>query len=332
MPCQLCGAEKIYSIQSHYAPKSITKETFGESDKEEIYSITPQTGEIEVYKGRQNPTAVEGDIKPLPNADRGIFCRRCEDAFGKLESICQPPLNDYLEDLENLNFKPFRVKEQLKAFEIPIKSNIMLLFFYSVVWRLCLKNQFDVGNTVLSSDEYKFLQEILLTELFKEVKQIESSDFSGYPRLSIFSSKLGGIRSGWVSVSPYQTNPELFFLGKYHILYFRNDKIVDKNIYSFLGIPSFILNPNINLQPNINNSIIGVVPAHIHAGITQALVRKTSDDMKLTFYTQVAKHRKINLNLASKLIHEKVVEIRKQNPDNNDKISIMRQAVESLCS
>jgi len=331
MPCQLCGAEKVYPIQSHYAPRSITKETFGDTDKEEIYSITPHTGEIEVYKGRQNPTAVEGDIKPLPNADRGVFCKKCEDSFGKLESICQTPLNDYLQDLATNNFKPLRIKEALKAFQIPIPSNIMILFFYSVVWRLCLKNKIDVGETVLSDLEYKYLQGILLKEIYKEINQIENADFSNYPKLSIFTSKIGGTRYGWANVSPYNTNPELFFLGKYHILYFENNRIINKNLFPFLGIPTFLLKSNINLQPNTAKSIIGVVPVRIHEGIATALVTKTSDDMKLAFYTKVAKHRNINLRVAIKLTHEKADEIKKQNPDNKYTVC-MQQAVEFLCS
>jgi hypothetical protein len=330
MPCQLCGAEKVYHIQSHYSPRSITKGTFGDNEKEEIYSISPLKGTVDIYMGRANPKAVEGNVKGLPNAGKGIFCKKCEDAFGKLENICQAPLNKSLDDLYAGNFKPKRVREELKAFSISIPSNIMQLFIYTVVWRQCLQNKTEVGDGVLSVEEYNFLQSILLREIYKDSKNIEKSDFSNFPRISIFTSKLNRDRDGWANVSPYKTNPELFFLGKYHILYFKNGRFVNKNLFSILGLPTFVLNPDINLQHNHDKSIIGVVPLRIHEGLSLSLATKTADDMKMTFYTKVAIHRHISLREAVRLTHEKADEIKKEIQSDNYTECFIK-AAEILC-
>jgi hypothetical protein len=312
MPCLLCGAEKVYHIQSHLSPRSITAITFGETDNEEIYSITPHTGEVEVYRGRSHPNAIEGEIKLLPNAEKGIFCKKCEDAFGILESICQPPLNQSLQDLYENNFKPFRVKEQLKGFSLFVHSNTMQLFLYSVVWRQCLKNKLDVGNSVLSSNEFDYLQNILLKEIYKDIKDIEKADFSFYPRITIFTSKLQRDRGGWANVSPYNTAPELFFLGQYLILYFKEGNRVDANLFQVLKMPTYVLNPQISIKPNNKTSIVGVVPESLHDNIVMAAVRKCVDIMMTGFVKRFASKKNLSYAVAHTFLHEKTLELQRE--------------------
>jgi hypothetical protein len=296
MPCKLCNSEKIYDIASHYSPRAITKMTFGDSNKEEIYTISPYLGEVENFKGRAHPEGESGVIKPLPNTGKGIFCKKCEKAFEVLENICQPALNDYLQNLYIGKLELVRIKQSLKSFTIPIPSNILILFLYTVIWRQCLQQKTDVGTSVLSGLEYDYLQSILLNELFKTTKEITSSEnFSSYPRISIFTSKRNVENDGWANPSPLKTNPELFFLGRYCILYFDNKEEVTKNLFSLLGIPTLLQYQNINLRAMEVESQVTIVPEKMHTHIITTFVKRASDEFMMFHIKKVANCKKIKL-------------------------------------
>lgn len=304
MPCQLCGAEKIYDIQSHYSPRAITKSTFGDTDKEEIYTITPYRGSIEAYKRRAIPQDEPEKIKSLPNTGKGIFCKKCEDAFGLVENLCQSPLNEYLNKLHAGSLRVIRVKEVLKSFSIPVPSNIMKLFLYTVVWRQCLQNKSE-GNSVLNNREFAYLQSILLKELFKDkLAIIASLEYSSYPAISIFTSNRNIEKDGSVTPSAFVTNPELFFLGKYFILYYKNKTQITPNLYTYLGIPSFLHNTNITLQTGELSSRIGKIPEKIHTYIINKLVRKSVDDLTTFHVFKIAKYKNISLKEAYDILRK----------------------------
>src|SRR5688572_11475493 len=109
MVCNLCGNPQVYNIKSHYTPRAITQNTFGPTDKEAIYVINTEAGSIDKFKGRAHPLAKPDDIKSLPNTGKGIFCKACEDGFGRLESICQPTLIKSLEELNAGTIAPIKV-------------------------------------------------------------------------------------------------------------------------------------------------------------------------------------------------------------------------------
>ncbi len=331
MPRQLCGAEKIYDIQSHYSPRAITESTFGDTDKEEIYTITPYLGSIEEYKGRAVPQDEPEKIKPLPNTGKGIFCKKCETALGALENTCQPLLNDSLEELYTGTLKYYRVREALKAFTIPAPSNILKLFLYSVVWRQCLQNKTH-GNSILTENEFSYLQSILLNELFRDQQHIvESKEYSKYPKISIFTSKRNVEKDGWANPSPLATNPELFFLGRYLILYYQDGKPLTNNLYMTLGIPSFLHNSDLSNQNGQLTSRIGLIAEDIHAAIIKNFVRRFTATFRSFHINRVSKHRSISLKEAEITLHEMTLKICKEE-DSVNYADFLVKASDLLCS
>ncbi|MEO8111288.1 MAG: hypothetical protein ABI594_14695 [Ginsengibacter sp.] len=287
--------------------------TFGESEKEAIYTIVPHSGSVESFKGRAHPQADPDIIKPLPNTAKGIFCKRCEEAFGRLEDICQPQLNDHLQSLYKKTLTLRRVKEALKAFSIPVPSNITILFFYTVIWRQCLQNKTDLESSILPDSQFQYLQSILLNELYKKPQEIQASqDFLAYPRISIFTSKQNIPDDGWANPSFLATNPELFFLGRYSILYFKHDKNLTKNLFSLLGIPTLIQGEDINLKPRQKISEIIVVPEKIYNQIVRINVRGASNTFMMFHIKKVAACKGLSLRESEEYLRNVISRIRNE--------------------
>lgn len=103
--CAICKTRPVYHIKSHYTPRAISENTYGEKDKEYIVTITPKQGTAEEFHAREHPDATPDQIKPQPNVGKGIFCKQCEEALGRLESHCQPELMKLIPELAAGNLK-----------------------------------------------------------------------------------------------------------------------------------------------------------------------------------------------------------------------------------
>ena len=62
-------------------------------------------------------------MKPLPNTAKGVFCKKCENGFGLLETICQPLLVKAIEDLQKGTLQLKKIEKGQVAFEIPVHPN-----------------------------------------------------------------------------------------------------------------------------------------------------------------------------------------------------------------
>src|SRR5688572_13552669 len=103
--CLICKDRDVYEIKSHLTPRAISENTYGKKDKEEIFEIDPKTGTHDIYKGREHPEALPDEIKKQPNVEKGIFCKKCEEALGRLESLCHPILLEISENLPENVYK-----------------------------------------------------------------------------------------------------------------------------------------------------------------------------------------------------------------------------------
>ncbi|MEH6766102.1 MAG: hypothetical protein V7655_16500, partial [Aequorivita antarctica] len=66
--CLLCQERKVFNIKSHLTPAGITENTYGERNKELIYSIDPKGKTIDKFFGREYPQQETTEIKDEPNA------------------------------------------------------------------------------------------------------------------------------------------------------------------------------------------------------------------------------------------------------------------------
>ncbi|MEI9946329.1 MAG: hypothetical protein WDN26_19175 [Chitinophagaceae bacterium] len=134
--CLLCKERNVYDIKSHLTPAGITENTYGERDKEHIYTIDAQEKVIDEYFGREHPQQENIKIKKEPNSRKGIFCKKCEESLGIYESAVQDKLNEIINSIGN-GASMNRTASGVKYVDIDVHPNILTTFFQSVIWRQC---------------------------------------------------------------------------------------------------------------------------------------------------------------------------------------------------
>ena len=159
--CLLCKIRDVYNIKSHLTPAGITENTYGERDKELIYTIDPEEKKVDKYYGRDYPQTETTEIKKEPNARKGIFCKECEDNFRVYESAVQSRLNEIVNGIGNgVNIN--KTDLSAKFTEIDIHPNILITFFQSVIWRQCIEQLLDGKDNPLSNEGLEKLRLIVL--------------------------------------------------------------------------------------------------------------------------------------------------------------------------
>ncbi len=265
--CLLCKERKVYQIKSHLTPAGITENTYGERNKEVIYTIDPEKRTVDKYFGRQYPQEETTEVKDEPNARRGIFCKICETNFGTYESAVQNRLNDFINNIgHTVEIK--RTGFFIKYANLDFPPNVLITFFLSVVWRQCIEQIIDDMDNSISDDELEILRLLVLQKIATPINETIKQDIIKNPKISIFTTFDTKNQPTWVNPHPEKTNPQVFFIGPIVLLYwisqdptegFKSQTLIDKGL----------LDDNISLD----KSRIGIIHPNQWSKISNKMVR-----------------------------------------------------------
>lgn len=265
--CLLCKKRKVYHIKSHLTPAGITENTYGERNKEVIYTLDPENKKIDRYYGRQYPQEETTEIKDEPNARRGIFCKICETDFGTYESAVQNKLNQFLNSIgQTLEVK--RTGSFVKYAHLDFHPNVLITFFLSIVWRQCIEQILDEMDNPIGNEELETLRLLVLQKISTPINEIIKQDVIQNPKISIFTTNDTKIQPSWVNPHPIETNPQVFFIGPIILLYWLN-KDITKNFKSLTFIDKNLLDDNISLA----KSRIGIIHQNQWSRISNKIER-----------------------------------------------------------
>lgn len=251
--CLLCKERKVYQIKSHLTPSGITENTYGERNKEVIYTIDPKNKNVDKYYGREYPQEETTEIKDEPNARRGIFCKVCETDFGTYESAVQNKLNEFINSIgHTAGIK--RTGFFIKYSNLDFHPNVLITFFLSIVWRQCIEQILDGMDNPISEEELEKLRMLVLLKISTPINEIIKQDVIQSPKISIFTTYDTKIQPTWANPHPKETNPQIFFIGPIVLLYWVNQNVTD-NFNNLTLIDKGLLDDNISLK----TSRIGII-------------------------------------------------------------------------
>ena len=328
--CLICKERDVYLIKSHLTPRAISENTYGPKDKEEIYEINPQTGQHDVFMGREHPEAVPDEIKPQPNVEKGIFCKQCEEALGRLESVCQPILLEAISKLGKSEMKITRLGGA-KTFTVQIPSNVLKIFLYSILWRQALEQKRGGQDNPLSEAEFEQLREILKNEIHKKITEIENSPtFEFYPAITLFTTYFRDEFKGFNNPHPIVTNPEVYFISEYVCLYFK-DQNISSDLEKKIGLPPFLHTPIFSIH-GAKESVIAVLNEREFDRLFSIFIQKVAKDFRKTHILKVAKARNLSFFQSSILLEQLTYEIGGYKMGEGECFKAFILASEKLCS
>lgn len=271
--CLLCLTGKPYHIKSHLTPAGITENTYGERNKELIYTIDLEEKTVDKYYGPQYPQTETTEIKAAPNSRKGIFCKECETKFGYYEHEVQNKINDLVNSLGKGGYTVRRTQEGIKYLEVNIHPNILIAFFQSIIWRQCLEQILKSKDSPLIPRIMEELRKLVLNNISYSAKEIVEVDLSNNPRMAIFTSYYTALPdvSSYVNPHSVNSNPLLFFVGSINLLYWYQEDI-SSDFTNKTRIPQELLSENLQLS----NSKIAIVNSGCWTRINSVLAKSVA--------------------------------------------------------
>ena len=224
--CLLCKERKVYQIKSHLTPAGITENTYGERNKEVIYTIDPENKTIDKYYGRKYPQEETTEIKDEPNARKGIFCKVCETDFRTYESAVQNKLIEFINSIGH-TAEIKRTGFYIKYSNLDFHPNVLITFFLSIVWRQCIEQILDEMDNPISDKELEILRVLVLQKISTPINEIIKQDIIQNPKMSIFTTYGTKTEPTCANPHPKETNPQIFFIGPIVLLYWINQNVTD---------------------------------------------------------------------------------------------------------
>ena len=166
--CQLCKENLADKKGSHIVPHFLLKRIEnidGKTDRDYELGFIIQEFETKSHFGRSVPIEKLDDVfgelsdeeiqeNSHPLIVDNIFCKKCEDNLAKIES-------EYAKTLK---------KSDDKIYTSGIISELGILFWASVIWRVSINNQ---NGVKLSKQQNEILRRILARTLKPEIKDID---------------------------------------------------------------------------------------------------------------------------------------------------------------
>jgi len=149
--CLLCQINKADKKGSHYTPAGIVKREIGKRDYEELYSINSFRASTSVFRGRSNLNNTDTTIRKGDHVEDYIFCTTCEKQLAVIESDCNEKLIQFTDTLVKgtLQIDKTRNGSKYVTLKVPTR-NILIIYFYSVIWRQCLQQKILYQTTFLT--------------------------------------------------------------------------------------------------------------------------------------------------------------------------------------
>lgn len=318
--CLLCQKNKSDKRGSHYTPAGIVKREIGKRDYEELYSINSFRASTSVFRGRSNLNNTDTTIRQGDHVEDYIFCTHCEKKLAAIESDCNEKLLQFTDTLVKgtLQIDKTRNGNKYVTLKAP-KRNILIIYFYSVIWRQCLQQKILYQTTLLTDELYEALRQIIFSEISKTLKEIEQSEnFAAYPRLMILTTYHRGDRTkNFINPNPINSNPQLFFIGPFNALLFKEQKVsVEFEVKTGLNI-SFVDNELVlNLS---SNSIVAVINENAWDKISKHLMQHELNRYLYTITMRLSKATGVPFGQAQYLLHSTAQKFITQYPENYTK-------------
>ncbi len=217
MKCQLCEQRDVYEIKSHLLPASYLKKLIGPRDYEHLFQASPFAG-IEEYFGQSNLNTPWPEIKHLPVSPKAVFCEVCEKGFKVWEDECINKLEKFNDRISReFTQKLSATDSRFMTVELSLESNIIKMFFYSIIWRFLLLQQ--TKNVLHHLNTFDSLKAILNRHLLEKVQSVsENLIFDTYPDIVIYTTIHRELIANVVSASIKKGDPALFMLGPFNAL------------------------------------------------------------------------------------------------------------------
>lgn len=301
--CLLCQHNSSDQTGSHYTPNFLLQHVVGKRDYEEIHTFNTRNLTPEEYYGRSNLSNENATISEAHHKADFIFCGKCEKALGKIESECAPFLSSINSKLGSL--KIARTKSQNKYISLSkINSNVLRLFFYSVIWRQIIQQELQVSTQWHNQEFKNLLRTILTNQLYSTLNRIKNStDFEHYPNMIILTTYSSSIKEkGFFGPSTQASSWELFYLG-FFIVLISNNKSASEN--SLLGndFKKLILDTELSLNTSDKPKIVLINESpwsKIHASQTNSLSKMFFD----RFIQRLIQSKGWTYNHSGAMLHE----------------------------
>jgi len=258
--CLLCKNSKADKKGSHYVPAGIIKMVIGERDYEELYTIDSAKTEVSTFFGRSNLENKDVTIKKPEHVDDYIFCSDCEKKLSIIEGLCNEKLNNVIDELKKGRLKIHKTSKGNKSIRVDKPSrNILILYFYSIIWRQCIQQQQLDKDTVFSEQFLEKLRSIVSSDIQKSIKEIEESEeYNSYPEMVIITSyHKSDTSNNFFMPNPTPTNPELFFVGIYDtLIYYTQEHSAE--FEKKTGLSEEILDDELIINKS-ESSVIGII-------------------------------------------------------------------------
>ncbi len=301
--CFLCKVNKADKAGSHFTPIGIIKKVVGKRGYEHEVTIAPSKGEVNQYFGRDNLKNTDPTIRQSDNVADHIFCTACEENLGKIESECIPYLHTIFDKVSQAAtpLHTSRSGNSFIKFSNPNK-NVLILFFYSIIWRQIL-NDFLSHGLQHPKDFFETLRKIVSTEISKPLNEIKKSEvFKDTPALIIFTCKFEDIdlTSLIYNPNPYPANPEVFSIGIYETLIFKEPHISQHYELS-TKLPASVVDDDLII--NIaEQGIIGVMDLEVWNNRNKWFFAKTADDFITTYVNKIVNATRLPFSAAEALL------------------------------
>ena len=236
--CLLCKINKADKKGSHFTPIGILKKVVGKRGAEHEVTIDPFGGQVSEYFGRENLKNTDPTIRQSDNVADYIFCSDCEKKLGIIESECIDKLHTFSDNLLNgtLKIEKTAAGNTFFPFTKPHK-NVVTLFFYSIIWRQILNDSLS-HYVQFPAFFIEALRQIVYREINNSLTDIENlPNYQNYPKLIIYTTYHNKVNSTGFTYgpNPYPSNPEVFTMGMYETLIFKNNILSEQ--FSLTTLP-----------------------------------------------------------------------------------------------
>ena len=97
-----------------------------------------------------------------------------------------------------------------------------------MVWRQCTEQVLDNKDNPLNQEQFEKLRNLILDNLSIPLKEIIQKATIQNPKLTIFLTYNTKVEPTYVNPHPKDTNPLIFFIGPFVLLYWLNDNITNE--------------------------------------------------------------------------------------------------------
>ena len=311
--CLLCLNQKATKTNSHIISAGILKGMIGKRDYEESYQLdTASKSKVDNFYGRSNLENEEKEKKENHHTLNYIFCPKCENRLGIVESEVIPFINEHTCNFKsNKKSVSLTTNSNIDYKEFPsLSAGIFQLFIYSLIWRLGLHNKLVSKIQLLNSKLSEKLRGILDLNLPEAKKKRYSlKNIGEIPFLLLAPKELDDRSRGFVFGDEKSNQPKIIFITDLIILLFENEVELNYNKNEYLKFSKEINSIELYNKDNLTPKLAYITEEHwknIKNSVNQIIVKLYMDRLtrELMDANNISyENARLQLALEAKRIH-----------------------------